>query len=323
MNVLETPAGLMEMPASHSMKCLLGIDLGGTSLRVARVDAQGGELLRMPTPSRAEAETALVSAIRKIVSGWNVEYVGLSRASGLDAQGCVMDWPNKPEWVGLKVVPWLRRAAVSAVDSADDGLCAALWEHRSRADESVGAVTACITIGTGVAVGIMAGDELILTGDGSETLSHQQFGNLDSPCSCGKRGCLQTVLSVRGLKEMLSAGRNATIREAFREFVFRLRDRFNVNLVAITGGGVDHFGRELLVQTLMGTVTVDVPVEISQTPALSSLGGALLLAAGHEPGGVWTGEVKRFIRRQNDHLCRNMTAGLVTTIVGRNEFRSV
>ena len=170
----------MKMPANHSMKCILGIDLGGTSLRVARVDALGGAFLRIPTPGRAEAEATMVSAIRKIASGWEVHYTGLSRAPGIDAQGCVVDWPSRPEWNGLELIPWLLSAAGSAVDSADDGACAALWEHRSRVDTSKNAVTACVSIGTGLAVGIMAGDELIATGDGSDTLSHQQFGNLDA-----------------------------------------------------------------------------------------------------------------------------------------------
>jgi predicted NBD/HSP70 family sugar kinase len=297
----------MKMPANHSMKCILGIDLGGTSLRVARVDALGGAFLRIPTPGRAEAEATMVSAIRKIASGWEVHYTGLSRAPGIDTQGCVVDWPSRPEWNGLELIPWLLSAAGSAVDSADDGACAALWEHRSRVDTSRNAVTACVSIGTGLAVGIMAGDELIATGDGSDTLSHQQFGNLDAPCSCGKRGCLQTALSVRGLEEMLATGRSATLREAFHDFVFALRERFNVNLVAITGGGAERFGSEFLAQTLTSPAPAGIAVEISQAPALSSLGGALLLAAGHDPTGLWTEEVKSFIRRQNNHAAEYET----------------
>ncbi len=289
------------MPANHSMKCILGIDLGGTSLRVARVNALGGAFLRVSTPSSADAEATLVSAVCKIASGWNVHSIGLSRAPGIDARGRVTDWPSRPEWNGLELVPWLRRAAGSAVKSADDGACAAVWEHRSRADTSTNTVTACVSIGTGLAVGIMAGGELIATGDGSGTLSHEQFGNLDSPCRCGKRGCLQTVLSVGGLEEVLASGRNATLREAFHDFVFTLRERFNVNLVAITGGGVERFGRGFLAQMLAGTTPGGVRVEISRTPALSSLGGALLLAAGHEPTGLWTLEIKRFIRQQHVH----------------------
>jgi hypothetical protein len=313
---------LMKMPANHSMKCILGVDLGGTSIRVARVDALGGAFLRMPTPARAEAETAVVSAIRKIASGWKVQCIGLSRAPGIDVQGRVADWPSRPEWNGLELISWLRRGTASPVDSADDGACAALWEHRSRMDTSTSAVTACVSIGTGLAVGIMRGDELLGTGDGAGTLSHQQFGNVDLPCSCGKRGCLQSVLSVRGLEAMLAAARNATLREAFHDFVFALKRRFKVNLVVITGGGVERFGRGLLAQTLTGAA--GIPVEISQASALSSLGGALLLAVGNEPTGLWTGEVKSFIRWQNNQTaeyeaCMGLPQSLEATSSGTCE----
>ena len=297
----------MKMPANHGTNCILGIDLGGTSLRVARVDALGGAFLRLPTPARAEAEATLVAAIRKIASGWKVDYIGLSRAPGIDAQGCVVDWPSRPEWNGLELIPWLLSAAGSAVESEDDGACAALWEHRSRVDRPRNAVTACVSIGTGLAVGIMAGDELIATGEGSDTLSHQQFGSLNSPCSCGKRGCLQTALSVRGLQDMLATGRDAVLREAFCDFVFALRERFNVDLVAITGGGAERFGSEFLAQTLASHPPAGVAVEISQAPALSSLGGALLLAAGHESTGLGAEEVKSFIRQQNNHAAEYET----------------
>src|SRR5205814_2263011 len=161
------------------------------------------------------------------------------------------------------------------VVTADDGVCATLWEHRAHADASLDAVTACISLGTGVGVGIAAGNELLTSGDGADTLAHERFGSADLPCKCGKRGCLQTVLSVQGLKNMIASQRINEACRTFTEFARALRRRYAADQVIITGGGVDCFGAEFLRHALAsGAIDEGVNLKISQSPALSGIGGA-------------------------------------------------
>src|SRR6185437_4794025 len=221
-------------------ECILGIDLGATSLRVARVDAFGGEFLSLPTPSAMEAEETVTSAVRRVARGMKVRCVGISRAPGIDENGCISAWPSRPQWAGLPFLSWLRRSTGAPAVSADDGVCMALWEHGSRVSPCLDDVTACIGIGSGLAVGIVAGNKPVPSGDGAGTLSHERFAGLDFVCTCGKRGCLQTALSVQGLERMASAGRIADLRNAFDAFVQTLKVRYGVNLTIVAGGGVDR-----------------------------------------------------------------------------------
>src|SRR4051794_7685235 len=89
-------------------ECILGVDLGATSLRVARVDADGGEFISVPTPSTIEAEAIVSSAIIMARGSMKVNCLGLSRAPDVDDQGRVGVWPSRAQWRGLPLIPWLR-----------------------------------------------------------------------------------------------------------------------------------------------------------------------------------------------------------------------
>lgn len=288
---------------SQSDDCILGIDLGATFVRVVRVDNCGGEFLSAPTPSFAEAEEVIRSLVSKACRGMKVFALGLSRAPAIDSQGRIGSWPSQPQWTGLPLVNWLEEYASIAV-SADDGVCAALWEHRSRARVGPGTVTACVSIGTGLAIGISQGMKALPTGDGADTLAHERFGALDFPCRCGKSGCLQTVLSVQGLEKLGAEGKLERLCPAFYEFTCALRARYKVDLMVITGGGVYRFGPSFLQRTLITSALAGgVNFQISRTPALSGIGGALLLAVDQtEKRRRWTVRVREFISQQSEQL---------------------
>ncbi|HEX7288924.1 MAG TPA: ROK family protein, partial [Candidatus Angelobacter sp.] len=289
------------MQVLDTKECILGIDLGATSLRVARVGGCDGELLSVPTPSAMEAEEVVTAAVRKVCVGMKVQCVGVSRAPGIDAEGRIGAWPSRPQWTGLPFLPWLRRSTGAPAVSADDGVCMGLWEHCARVNAHQDDVTACIGIGTGLAVGIMARNKPVASGEGAATLAHERFPGLDFLCTCGKRGCLQTALSVQGVERMAAAGRISDLRRAFHAFVRVLRVRFDVNLAIITGGGVDRFGADFLKRCLVsGALAAGVRFEVSSTPALSGVGGAFMLAAGHlrETSGLWTGRTRDFIQQE-------------------------
>jgi predicted NBD/HSP70 family sugar kinase len=293
----------MQVFSSSSDDCILGMDLGATFIRVARVDDREGEFFSAPTPSPMEAEETVRSLISRARRGMKARCLGISRAPAMDRAGYISSWPSRPEWAGLPLLKWLRPSAGRVV-SADDGICATLWEHRSRARVAPGAATACVSIGTGLAIGLMRGPEVLPTGDGAETLSHERFGMLDLPCRCGKYGCLQTALSVQGLEQINAQCKIEQLRRAFYEFAYAIKTRYHINLMVIAGGGVDRFGAGFLRRTLMTSVlAAGIELEISSTPALSGIGGALLLAAeSMENRQHWARRIREFIHQEAGRL---------------------
>lgn len=299
----------MQISSSLSGDCILGIDLGATFIRVARVDGGGGEFFSAPTPSEVEAEEVVRSLVKRARGGMKVASLGISRAPAFDGEDHIGSWPSRPEWTGLPFLQWLRPDAGTVV-SADDGICATLWENRSRARVAPETATACVSIGTGLAIGLMRGDQVLPTGDGADTLSHERFASLDLPCRCGKYGCLQTALCVQGLERIIAQGRTGQLRRAFHGFASAIRTRHRVSLIVITGGGVDRFGPPFLRRMLMtSSLAAGVELEISSTPALSGMGGALLLAAGQtDEEQLWARRVRKFIHQETGRFALPMEA---------------
>jgi len=306
--------------------CNLGIDLGATSMRFARVDAGGGAYLARPTPRGKNAKADLVSGIRAVAGGLPVLSVGVSRAPGLNAEGTVNSWPSKPDWEGVPLFHWLQLASgQDEIVSADDGLCAAIWESgmsepgQAQVDLSV----ACVSIGTGLAVGVCRGKHPLALGDGAATLGHQRFGGIATPCRCGRRGCLQTLLSVAGLEALERGEVYVEVASALRDFAGALRDRYCVSRLIVSGGAISRFGPGFLHALFDPPCRAcGIKLSISSTPQMSALAGALMLAGGslQSQEDSWTRRVAAFVMNHDssrfnhpEELCASATHGTATS----------
>lgn len=289
--------------------CILGVDLGATSLRIASISARDSHLRIVLTPSRERAKAVMLSSLKLIAAGRPVQGVGLSRAPALNKDGEICDWPSRPDWEGLPLLSWMQSAVGGLVTSADDGQCATLFEHFMTTGESCTQVSACVSIGTGVAVGVIRGEEPVLTGNGSDTLAHQRFGEVDLVCQCGRRGCLQSGLSVHGLEAMLAMDRLPVVQEAFTQFLASLRSRFGVTSVVITGGGVDRFGADWIRSVFSPSAgRCGVSCTVAASPQRSALGGALLLSAScclstnsNKERMFWEARIRNVFERRRRH----------------------
>jgi predicted NBD/HSP70 family sugar kinase len=261
------------------MSSMLGLDLGATFTRLCRIDEHGGELIRLRTPSGYSAARILTRELISLMPvSRSIFAVGLSRAAGLDSAGRVCEWPTRPDWVGVPLVDIIERVAAKKPLSADDGMCAALWEHALEPRDPQ-STTACLSIGTGLAVGIVRGGRLIKTGEGSATIGHLALSDLNLPCKCGQKGCLQTVLSVEGLELVRRKFGTTALRGTLWRIFKLLRENYQVDRVVFTGGGVSRFGGSFFLceaaKALRGARSPRIVVSCS--PSLSALGGSLVL----------------------------------------------
>jgi fructokinase len=186
----------------------IGVDLGGTKIEVAALDA-GGDIRfrhRVPTP-RGDYE-ATVAAIRALVNaceaatGAGTVGVGIpgavSPATGL-IKNANSTWLN-----GRPFAADLAMALGREVRLANDANCFALSEAVDGAAAGARVVFGVI-VGTGTGGGIVV-DGRILVGPnaiagewGHNPLPWPEAGERPGPpCYCGRRGCLETFLSGPG-----------------------------------------------------------------------------------------------------------------------------
>ncbi len=187
----------------------LGIDLGGTRIKVGSVE-QGSlvdELLVERTAKGRALEEVLdqmadlaLSRLRQRPS----KRVGLAIPGLVESgPGHVITSPNFPTWKSVPVARLLEERIQLPVHLINDASAATLAEARSGAGRGWSNM-AGFTLGTGVGGGLILDGQLRLGRSGLAA----EFGHLvvdpgGRACGCGGRGCLEQSLGVDGLRAIL------------------------------------------------------------------------------------------------------------------------
>jgi len=199
----------------------VGVDLGGTNLRVAAFAAEGRILDRLSAPTRIEAgREALMQAIsggvHRIIerrSGDRLLAVGIGVPGFiLIEKGIVTKSPNLPGLENFAMREDLERRLGCPVILENDANAAALGEKWRGAGRGVDDLV-LLTLGTGIGGGILSRGRVLhgYLGMAGE-LGHITVEPRDgAPCGCGSQGCLEAHASataiVRLAEQEIRAGR--------------------------------------------------------------------------------------------------------------------
>ena len=142
---------------------VLGVDLGGTNMRVAVVSASGEITSRSVQPTPQDDPSALALLMREVATESSEELRGA--VVGVPAvvdyeQGTALRIANIPKWEGRLSARPLANAVGLPVIFANDADLAAVGEHRYGAGRGV-ADMVYLTISTGVGGGVVLGGRLL------------------------------------------------------------------------------------------------------------------------------------------------------------------
>jgi glucokinase len=174
----------------------VGVDIGGSGVRAARVD--GGALASpiAARPAPAPSPEALVEAVASLAAELGATGVGVG-VPGFVHDGVVLGSPNLPWLAGVDLRAALVERAGVPVAVGNDANVAALgaWAERGATEDLV-----VLTLGTGVGGGVVVGGRLLVGagGTGAE-LGHIYVGG-ERSCGCGGVGCLETWCGTVGLR---------------------------------------------------------------------------------------------------------------------------
>jgi len=269
----------------------LGIDLGGTNVRAALVDADSGRIVaarKSPLSDRAPQAVAdaAAAAAREAAAQAGVDPAGLHGAGvGLAGQclgstGVVANAPN----LGWRDVPFgaLLTRALGAEARVVNDLSAAAWgELRFGAARGFSEVLV-VFVGSGVGSGLVVRGRLVEGARGvAGEIGHLKVtpprGGAARKCGCGQVGCLEAWagginLSAR-VREDLAAGADTAVR-----------DLAGGDLARVSPGAVeqafargDAYARDLWeeIGQLLGTVVGNAVTLLN--PARLILGGGVLM----------------------------------------------
>lgn len=185
----------------------IGVDLGGTSLRVAAYTPELGVLKSVAMRTRLEAGPFAVvddmcGAIRLLLdehrNGRTFCGVGVGSPGPLELPaGRLHHPPNLSGWDGFPLLGEMQKRLQQVVVLESDANAAALAEYALGLGKTLGIESLCmLTLGTGVGNGIILNGKLWhgATGMGGEA-GHMTVYPDGPRCGCGNNGCLEACAS--------------------------------------------------------------------------------------------------------------------------------
>ncbi|TWT25088.1 ROK family protein [Planomicrobium sp. CPCC 101110] len=199
---------------------VLGVDIGGTKVRMSVVDNAGNISLDEKLPTQFPLYPYLEEQVLRFLAlDPEIEAIGIGTHGFVDpTQGKVIyATETLPGWTGTLVKEQLERATGKRVEVENDANAAALAEAKFGAAKGFGR-TVCLTLGTGLGGGIIWDGKLLSGGKhgGAGEVGHMILHPNGVLCSCGREGCSEQYVSgtalVRRIKE---AGLPITPQELF------------------------------------------------------------------------------------------------------------
>jgi glucokinase len=188
----------------------VGVDLGGTNIKVGLVTASGNVVARHATPTHADGGFSAVAvrmcdAVRECVrrAGERLESVagvGVGSPGTIDHEaGVVCFSPNLPGWRDVPLRETLAEELGVRCVIENDANAAALaeqWLGAGKGERSL----VLLTLGTGIGGGIVLDGHVWHGASGAAGEIGHMCIDPDGPqCNCGNRGCLETYASATGM----------------------------------------------------------------------------------------------------------------------------
>ena len=188
--------------------CVLGVDLGGTAIKLGLFSLDGDLLAehQCPTPQPATPGAVcmeIVEATGVLDPDGRAPVVGIGLPGPMDAKAriarvCI----NLPGWEEVPLAAWLEARLNRRVTLANDGNCALVgeaWKGAARGFDDV----VLLTLGTGVGGGVMLSGALFTGHHGAAAEPGLITLFPDGPaCNSGNRGSLEQFASITGLQRL-------------------------------------------------------------------------------------------------------------------------
>ncbi|SEN54717.1 glucokinase [Amphibacillus marinus] len=210
-------------------KILLGVDIGGTTIKLGMLDQEGKIIDKWEIETRKwelsdQIPGDIWSSIKRYLAKHSInpaQCLGIGigapgfivAETGEVAEAVNLGWRNFP--LGA-ILTELSNLPVYVDNDANIAALGENWLGSGQLAENLIA----ITLGTGVGGGIIANGKIISGVNGTAgEIGHMTVVQDGEPCNCGRKGCLETVTSATGIArialERLPEFANSILTEVF------------------------------------------------------------------------------------------------------------
>lgn len=262
------------------MRYCMGVDVGGTSVKLGLFETEGKLLDKWEIPTRKEnhgeqilpdvAASILEKLEERKIRRKDVAGVGMGIPAPVDSEGVVQQTANVG-WgykeVTRELSELLDGMRVEAGNDANVAAMGEMWLGAGRGEKNV----VMVTLGTGVGGGVIVDGHMIVGhhGAGGEIGHICVNREEEDACGCGLRGCLEQYASATGIAKLARKALSGDHEETVLHGEPSAKDVFDAVKAgdALATRIADEFGRYLGEALASLAVVVD--------PAVFVIGGGV------------------------------------------------
>lgn len=207
----------------------IGIDVGGTNVKIALVDDKGMIGYSNSVPTHAELgyeytvnniKQAIYDLLKETkLTTKDIQGIGFGFPGQIDyTNGVVLNAPNIPGWTNVPIAKMIEDEFDIPTRVDNDVRCAALGELNYGAGKGCQNLI-CITVGTGIGSGLIINGKIVRgASNAAGEIGHIKLQMHDGPiCGCGDTGCLEAFASgpaiVAMAEDYIKGGKSTKFRE--------------------------------------------------------------------------------------------------------------
>lgn len=200
---------------------VLGLDIGGTKMEAAILDASGNAIARKRVPTERDngyqdVMLRMVALCDELLKSQNLDFanldgIGIGLPGAVHPQNQVMLNGNTQIFIDMPIASDFARLSgfKGSIKCANDANCFALAEalmgagveHANQSDRKVNELTSIgIILGTGCGGGFIVNGKMLVGKHGACEIGHSTLVTDGRSCYCGRRGCAENYLSGTGLE---------------------------------------------------------------------------------------------------------------------------
>ncbi|WP_163540032.1 ROK family glucokinase [Gracilibacillus sp. YIM 98692] len=206
---------------------LIGVDIGGTTVKHAVISVEGNMLEKWEIPTRLDNNGEQVpydiwESIQKKLKELDIEKnrilgIGVGAPGFIDPETGNVAIAVNIGWKDYHLQNILAELSELNVYVENDANIAALGENWKGSGNQVKNMIA-VTLGTGVGGGIISNGQIVNGANGTAgEIGHITVEQNGAACNCGRKGCLETVTSATGIvrqaKQLIEEGKAPQLLE--------------------------------------------------------------------------------------------------------------
>ncbi len=270
---------------SDSEVWAIGVDLGGTKIEVAQVDALGRVLRRLRRSTDvqdglAAVEAEIVAAVRELYGDASrpPAGVGVGVAGQIEPGTGTVEFAPNLGWHGAPLQADLSHALKLPVVVLNDVRAATWGEWLHGAGQGCNDLV-CLFVGTGIGGGVVSGGQM-LTGcsNAAGELGHVTVDLHGPPCHCGNTGCLEALASgwaiARRARQLIAA--DPAAGASLLSLTGGQPEAITAKIVAQAARADDPLARQLIEEVAQALVAGAVGLVNAFNPCRLILGGGVI-----------------------------------------------